>query len=69
MSIPTITFEELKDIGLTIKNIYYLSETFFNNDEDEIAYTKNKIILQHLIGLKLDGNKFSKNFFFRKMFI
>jgi hypothetical protein len=51
--------EELKDIGLTIKNIYYLSETFFNNDEDEIAYTKNKIILQHLVGLKLDGNKFS----------
>lgn len=50
--------EEFEKIGLRIKKFYYLSETFFNKDEDQIAFIKNKIILQHLIGLKVDGDKF-----------
>lgn len=50
--------EEFENIGLKIKNFYYLSETFFNKDEDKMAFIKNKIILQHLIGLKVDGDKF-----------
>lgn len=51
--------ENLSNIGLKIKKIYYLSETFFNNDEDELSFIKNKILLQHLIGLKFYGNKFT----------
>jgi len=50
--------EEFEKIGLKIKNFYYLSETFFNKDEDKMAFIKNKIILQHLVGLKVDGDKF-----------
>jgi YHS domain-containing protein len=50
--------EEFEKIGLSIKKFYYLSETFFNKDEDQIAFIKNKIILQHLVGLKVDGDKF-----------
>jgi YHS domain-containing protein len=50
--------EEFEKIGLTIKKFYYLSETFFNKDEDQMAFIKNKVILQHLIGLKVDGDKF-----------
>jgi hypothetical protein len=51
----------LEEIGLKVKKYYFISETFSNKDEDEIAYNKIKLILQHLIGLKSDGNKLSSN--------
>ena len=51
--------EKLEEIGLKIKKYYYVSETFYNKDEDEIAYLKSKLILQHLLGIKTDGDKFS----------
>jgi len=50
--------EEFKKIGLRVKDFYYLSETFFNNDEEHVSFIKNKIILQHLVGYKIDGDKF-----------
>ena len=50
--------EELESIGLYVKNYYFLSETFYNRNSDEISYIKVKLLLQHLIGLKtLDGER------------
>ena len=49
--------EELNKIGLKIKRYYFLSESFYNKDKDEIAYTKVKLLLQHLVGLKSDKGK------------
>lgn len=50
--------EELESIGLYVKNYYFLSETFYNRNSDEISYIKVKLLLQHLIGLKTsDGER------------
>jgi len=49
--------EKLKEIGLLVKNYYYISETFMNRDEDDIAHIKVKLLLQHLIGLKTEIDK------------
>ena len=49
--------ENLKEIGLKIKEYYFISETFFNRNEDDIAHLKVKLILQHLIGLKTESDK------------
>jgi hypothetical protein len=51
--------DKLKEIGLVIKNYYYISETFYNRDEDDINNKKVRILLQHLIGMKTDGDKFT----------
>lgn len=50
--------EYLYSIGLSIKNFYYISETFYNRDETKIAHKKIKLLIQHLIGLKTNDNKF-----------
>lgn len=49
--------EELISIGLKVKDYYFLSETFYNKDKDDIAYKKVKLLLQHLIGLKTQNDK------------
>ena len=49
--------EELNSIGLKVKDYYFLSETFYNKDKDDIAYKKVKLLLQHLIGLKTQNDK------------
>ena len=51
--------EKLGEIGLKVKKYYYISETFYNKDEDRIAYLKSKLIIQHLLGLKTDGDIFT----------
>jgi hypothetical protein len=51
--------EKLKEIGLVVKNYYYISETFYNRDEDDINNKKVRLLIQHLIGMKTDGDKFS----------
>lgn len=51
--------EKLLEFGLSFKNIYYLSETFYNRDKDEVVSNKIKILIQHLIGYKTEGDKFS----------
>jgi hypothetical protein len=51
--------EKLEEIGLKIKKYYYISETFYNKDEDRIAYLKSKLVIQHLLGLKTDGDIFT----------
>jgi hypothetical protein len=49
--------EKLKELGLQIKKYYFISETFFNRNEDDISHLKVKLILQHLIGLKTEMDK------------
>ena len=51
--------DKLKENGLIIKNYYFISETFYNRNEDQIAHKKVRLLLQHLIGLKTDGDKFT----------
>lgn len=51
--------DKLKEIGLVVKNYYYISETFYNRDEDDINNKKVRLLLQHLIGMKTEGNKFT----------
>lgn len=51
--------EKLKDNGLKIKNYYFISETFYNRDEDEISHKKTRLLLQHIIGLKTEVDKFT----------
>lgn len=51
--------DKMADFGLVIKDFYYLSETFYNRDKDEISHKKVKLLLQHLIGYKSDTDKFT----------
>ena len=50
---------KLEDNGLVIKKYYFISETFYSRNTDEIAYKKVRLLLQHLIGLKTEGDKFT----------
>ncbi len=52
--------EKLSDLGLKVKNYYFISETFFNRNQDEICHKKIRLILQHFIGLKTDVDKFTE---------
>jgi flavodoxin len=53
--------DKMKEIGLKIQNFYYISETFFNRNDDDISYLKVKLILQHLIGLKTESDKITND--------
>jgi hypothetical protein len=48
----------LEELGLKVKNYYYFSETFYNRDEEKIANSKIRLIIQHTLGLKTEGDKF-----------
>lgn len=50
--------EKLENIGLSVKKYYFISETFYNRDLDEVVHKKVRLILQHLIGMKTEGDKF-----------
>ena len=52
--------EKLLDFGLKIKNFYFISETFYNRDRDDIVHKKVRLVLQHIIGLKTADTKFTK---------
>lgn len=51
--------EKILEYGLAFKNIYYLTETFYNRDKDDVVSNKTKILIQHLLGYKTEGDKFS----------
>ena len=51
--------DKLKENGLIIKKFYYISETFYNRNSDDISHKKVRLLLQHLIGLKTEGDKFT----------
>jgi hypothetical protein len=50
--------DKLKENGLVVKKFYYISETFYNRNSDDISHKKVRLLLQHIIGLKTDGDKF-----------
>jgi len=51
--------KELNDIGLEINKFYYVSDYFKpTNSNDTIAYKKARILLEHLVGFHLKGDKF-----------
>ena len=50
--------DKLKDLGLVVKEYYYLSETFYNRDKDDVSQKKAKILIQHSVGLKTEIDKF-----------
>jgi hypothetical protein len=50
--------DSMREIGLKVENYYFLSETFYNRNRDETAFYKIKLILQHLIGLKIKDEEF-----------
>jgi hypothetical protein len=50
----------MSEIGIKFKNTYFISETFYNRDEDNITHKKVRLLIQHLIGLKTDGDKFTE---------
>jgi hypothetical protein len=51
--------EELIQHGLKIKTFYYISDSFYNIDNDEVKFKKIRLLLQHLIGYKTASNSFS----------
>jgi hypothetical protein len=53
--------KNLFDLGIKIKKYYFISETFYNRDTDYITHKKVRLLIQHLIGLKTDGDKFTEN--------
>ena len=44
---------------LSIQKFYFLSETFYNQKDDDIRYIKIKLLIQHLLGYKTNINKFT----------
>lgn len=50
--------EKIEKIGLSIKKYYFISDTFYNRDLDEVAHKKVRLLIQHLIGMKTEGDKF-----------
>jgi hypothetical protein len=52
--------EKLEDFGLKIKNFYFISETFYNRDKDDIVHKKVRLVLQHIIGFKTADTKFTE---------
>jgi len=50
--------ENLNSKGIKIKNYYFISENFRNQNDDEIKFKKIRLFLQHLIGYKTEGSNF-----------
>jgi hypothetical protein len=51
--------KKLEEIGISIKKTYFISETFYNRDDDDINLTKVRLLLQHIIGLKTKSGMFT----------
>jgi hypothetical protein len=49
---------KLEELGISVKKYYFISETFYERDNDEISHRKIRLLLQHLVGRKTDGDKF-----------
>jgi hypothetical protein len=52
--------DKLKENGLIIRKFYFISETFYNKVSDDIAHKKVRLLLQHIVGLKTEGDKFTE---------
>lgn len=50
--------DEFRKNGIKVKNYYFISETFYNQNSDDIEFKKMRLLIQHLVGYKTEGNKF-----------
>lgn len=50
--------KKFEENGIAIKNYYHISETFYNQKDDDILFKKARLYLQHLVGFKTDGKIF-----------
>jgi len=51
--------EKLKEYGLEISKIYFVSESIRSTGfMDKIIYDKNKVLLEHMIGLTIEDKRF-----------
>lgn len=50
--------DKLREEGLQIKKFYYISETFYNQNDNVIKHSKIRLLLQQLIGYKNDSSSF-----------
>ena len=51
---------ELLDKGIKIKKFYFISDTFYNQSEDEVLFKKARLFLQHLVGYQTDDKVFTE---------
>jgi hypothetical protein len=51
--------EKLEEEGIKIKNYYYISDHPIHWENDDTQYKKLRLLIQHLVGYKTDGQKFS----------
>lgn len=51
--------EKLEDVGVSVKKYYFISETFYERDDDAISHKKTRLLLQHLVGKRTDDDRFS----------
>lgn len=52
--------EKLSELGISPKSYYFISETFYERDEDETSFDKVRLLLQHLVGHRTEGRKFTE---------
>jgi len=49
---------KLNEYGFEITKIYFVSETIRLGWKDSVVYNKNKVLLEHMIGLTIEDEKF-----------
>lgn len=50
---------KMKEYGLEIDKVYFVSDSIrIVGFKDQVAYNKNKVLLEHLVGLTINDNKF-----------
>lgn len=52
--------DKLEEIGHKPKKIYTISESFYNQDDDEVIWSKGNVLLTHLTGHIIKDNQFSE---------
>lgn len=50
--------EAFREFGVNIKRYYFISETFYSQNRDDVKYAKLKLLAEHLTGHKIEEDKF-----------
>lgn len=50
--------ETLHKNGISIKSYYYISDNFYNQNYNDTKLKKIKLLIQHLVGYRTEGDKF-----------
>ena len=51
--------ENLFEIGISVKNFYFFNENLYTKDSNKLYNNKIKLLIQHLIGLKTEVDRFT----------